>query len=293
MPSIRSKLIHWALKAVRFNKKFKSKQAYALALEDSSHSRDALPPPNTSSLIATRVLDGSVIELASPSSKSNLRIMYLHGGCYTAGIDAIHWNFLKQLIQLTHCSITVPLYGLAPKCNAQVAHEFIGRICSKTEQTSENESLVFMGDSAGAGLALAVTQELKRKNLPLPKALFLLSPWLDVSMQNPNLVDDDAILGIAGLKLAGALWAAPLTVDSPLVSPMFGSLQSLPPLYLYSGTNDLLHPDSQKFVSLLKAAGGTCHFTEAADMLHDYMLLPIPEAALCIKDIAAKLMTLT
>ena len=44
-----------------------------------------------------------------------------------------------------------------------------------------------MGDSAGGGLSLAVTEQLKADGVRLPDELVLLSPWVDVAMDNEQI----------------------------------------------------------------------------------------------------------
>lgn len=44
---------------------------------------------------------------------------------------------------------------------------------------NSSQTVIFGGDSSGAGLAVSVILRLKELNIPLPKGLFLLSPQLD------------------------------------------------------------------------------------------------------------------
>ena len=47
---------------------------------------------------------------------------------------------------------------------------------------------------------------------------------------------------------------------------------------LFSGTHDILNSDAKRFVPLAKEAGVSIDYHEAPGMLHEYPLLPIPEA---------------
>ena len=44
-----------------------------------------------------------------------------------------------------------------------------------------------MGDSAGGGLSLALAEYFKAEGMRLPDELILLSPWVDVSMENEDI----------------------------------------------------------------------------------------------------------
>lgn len=290
MPSVSSRLLEIGLRAMKLNQRFKTAEAFLSALKNPNYGASAKPPQSNRQFTVKTEFERSVVHLIPTQPHSSVMLMYIHGGCYTSGADTIHWNFLKELVLKTHIHVVVPLYGLAPKYDVNHGLEFIGQTYDDMRKSDPKKRVVLMGDSAGAGLALAFTQSIKPATQTLPTQLFLLSPWLDVSMENPLLKDDDAILGIAGLKASGALWAGQEGVQSPKVSPIFGTLSGLPPMHIYVGTRDMLWPDVSKFVSLAKAAGTTCFLTEEMGMLHDYMLLPIPEGKRCIEDLAQKLL---
>jgi epsilon-lactone hydrolase len=49
---------------------------------------------------------------------------------------------------------------------------------------------------------------------------------------------------IPGLVEAGRLYAGELDAAHPFVSPLHGDLTGLAPIILFTGTHDVLHPDS-------------------------------------------------
>lgn len=55
----------------------------------------------------------------------------------------------------------------------------------------EPADLILMGDSAGGGFVLALAQFMKQEEVPQPSQLILLSPWLDLSLSNPNIKEID------------------------------------------------------------------------------------------------------
>jgi acetyl esterase/lipase len=69
---------------------------------------------------------------------------------------------------------------------------------------------VLIGDSAGAGLALAAAQRLRDRTGAQPSRIVLISPWLDLTMSHPDqaaLEADDPVLARPGLLEAGRLRA--------------------------------------------------------------------------------------
>ena len=211
------------------------------------------------------------------------RVLYLHGGAYVGEISSHHWRFLARLVRASRATITVPIYTLAPQA---VATETVAQVAGVQRELG---AAVVMGDSAGAGLALAVAQRLRDTEGRRPEQLVLLSPWVDATMTNPEIAamaPRDPLLGIQALALSGALYAGPDGPAAPPASPINGDLAGLGRVTVLIGTRDLLLPDARRLRDAVEAAGTPVAYVEEPDMLHDWMLLPIPEAARTIEQLA-------
>ena len=93
------------------------------------------------------------------------------------------------------------------------------------------DHVVFAGDSAAGGLALAFAQSLPTLDLPQPVKLVFFAPWLDITLANPAIPDverHDRWLSSAGLSVAGRAWAGTTDLDDPAVSPIYGPMGSRP-----------------------------------------------------------------
>lgn len=223
--------------------------------------------------------DWPVYEL-SPHSVTPVRhVLYLHGGAYINEIDRLQWSLVGRLVQATPARCVVPIYPLGSILGAErtvatvveIAAELIGQVGA--------EQVVLMGDSAGGGLALASAQALRDAHRSCHR-LVLISPWLDVATNQPEqkrIAPRDAILGIPGLVEAGRAYATGLALDDPLVSPLYGDMHGLPPITVFSGTADLLNPDSHRLRAACSAAGVRCELVEAPDSPHAYPLIPTAE----------------
>ncbi|WP_434751036.1 alpha/beta hydrolase fold domain-containing protein [Paenibacillus amylolyticus] len=63
---------------------------------------------------------------------------------------------------------------------------------------------------AGGGLSLALAQYLLEQGLPQPKDIILLSPWLDITLNNPQvlaMIDKEPMLNWEMLVEAGKRYA--------------------------------------------------------------------------------------
>nr|CEG05292.1 unnamed protein product [Fusarium clavum] len=84
--------------------------------------------------------------------------------------------------------------------------------------------------------------------------------------------------------------AADRPVKDPIVCPLYGSVENLPPTILLAGTTDMLCGDARRLKS--KFSGGDAEvasagstetdqllYVEKEDMIHVYAILPTPEGA--------------
>jgi acetyl esterase/lipase len=208
-------------------------------------------------------------------------IIYLHGGSYVAEIVRQHWQFIGYMARHAPANAIVPIYPLAPAGTAETVVPAMADLIADVIGRAAGRVTV-IGDSAGGGLALAATQLLRDTGRALPHALVLIAPWLDATMSHPDqprLARADPMLDLPGLAEAGRTYAAGLGPSHPFASPLRGDLGGLPPITVYTGTRDILHPDS-----LAMAEHAEIHVGQG--MPHVYPLLPMPEGAVARAEIA-------
>ena len=145
---------------------------------------------------------------------------------------------------------------------------------------------MIMGDSAGGGFSLALTQELKADSIDLPSRMILISPWVDVVGGDDALQKYDTFLNNEVLRHIGADWAGDMDVHDPIVSPFYGDMQGLPPTDLFTGTWEVFYTDIVKTYDKMKAAGVDVRLHVKEKMGHVYPLWPCPEGKAARKEIA-------
>ncbi|HBN85613.1 MAG TPA: alpha/beta hydrolase, partial [Clostridiales bacterium] len=143
------------------------------------------------------------------------------------------------------------------------------------------EDIIFMGDSAGGGFVLALAQLVHEKGMPQPRDIIMLSPWLDITMTNPNMPEYEKVdptLGIKGLAETGKYWAGDTDPNHYLLSPINGSLEGLGRMTLFAGTRELLCPDARKLKAIADEQGIPLTYYEYQGMGHVFPFHPTPEA---------------
>lgn len=229
--------------------------------------------------------------------KTELTILYFHGGSYMAEIMQEHWNFLEKVINSTGATVILPDYPLAPKHNYKDVFDMVVPLYNEIVSKINLENLVVMGDSAGGGLALALeekivadTKSLSTQNdseeinqgeigmnqdYKLPAKTILISPWLDVRLENPKINEVkklDKDLNKDTLKLAGIAYAGEDGLNSYLVNPIDGDLSKLKNITIFTGTYDILNPDVHILVQKAEEQGIRINIKEYEGASHIWIL---------------------
>ncbi len=210
-----------------------------------------------------------------------MHIVFLHGGAYVREATALHWRLLRTLITKLNCRISYVDYPLAPKHTYKDTKTMVLKTCEVLQSLYPKDSFVFMGDSAGGGLALALLQTLKKENKNMPQSTVLFSPWLDISMQNPEIEkfkELDLMLSVDELIDDAKSYAGNDDPHTPFVSPIYGEFDGLGDVAVFYGTHEVLMPDCLLLQEKVKDSTSRFVFYEFENMQHDFILLPIPEA---------------
>lgn len=184
------------------------------------------------------------------SKKTNMKILYFHGGSYMAEATSNHWEFIENLVDDTGATVILPDYPLTPKYNYKDVFNMVVPLYKEIQQKVDvSNELIIMGDSAGGGLSLALLEKISQEDIKMPKKTILISPWLDVRMDNTKIEqvkEQDKKLNKEALKIAGLAYAGSDGIDSYLVNPIDGDLSKINNLTIFTGTKDILNPDVYK-----------------------------------------------
>jgi acetyl esterase/lipase len=229
----------------------------------------------------TRVSDvslGGVSTLrvtAAPEPSPRRTIVMLHGGGYVFGTPRAYVALASRFARATGAVVYLPDYRLAPEAPYPAAGDDAIAAYRALLQRHQAESIAFVGDSAGGGLALATLQRARDEGLVLPGCAVLLSPWLDPSGSGASMRDNVAseILILPPTIARCARWyAADRDPAEPGISPLFGSPRGLPPILVQVSANEMLYSDSTRFVERASAAGVAVVAEVEPDLWHVWQL---------------------
>ena len=156
--------------------------------------------------------------------------------------------------------------------------------------------IAIAGDSAGGGLALSCLAAARAAGLALPAAIYLMSPWTDLTASGASYVtraDRDPMHQRSMiLRLAKSYLGAQGDAGDPLASPLFGDLRGLPPLLVQCGGREIIFDDSAALVERARAAGVDARLDVDEEMIHVFQLFgELPEAARALARAGAFLKT--
>lgn len=224
-------------------------------------------------------LDGRPVFEVTPKRTAggslNGHVLYLHGGGYVLDlIPSFHWPAIAKLANTLRRTITVPIYPLAPEHTYREVFPFLLRLYQRILQTHEPRSVAFMGDSAGGSMALALCHAVRDAGLPQPRDAILLSPWMHLALPDPDVpavARIDPLLNADDLRAVAVRYAGGDSLDNPLLSPGIGALTGLPRLTVFTGTHDLLNPDTRAFHRRTLAEGLDIGWHEREGGMHVWM----------------------
>ncbi|MGA4514798.1 alpha/beta hydrolase fold domain-containing protein [Staphylococcus caledonicus] len=217
------------------------------------------------------------------------KILYIHGGYNTLQPSPFHWRFMDKLALNTLYEVVLPIYPKTPEYHVNDTFKAIDEVYESLLEEVDPKHIVIMGDGTGGALALSYVQRLLEQERALPNKLYLISPMLDATMTNHQITEDlvnkDRFVNIEGLQRILNQWSAGDALANPLISPIYGSLQGLPPIVMFGAGREIYYPDMQRLAYLLEEVNQPVRFFEYPKMFHDFALFPIHESHKVIKQI--------
>jgi epsilon-lactone hydrolase len=234
----------------------------------------ALLPRGTA--IAEQTIGGVRAEVVSARNAASQRtVVHFHGGGYCVGSARTARSWAAQLSARTGCRVVLPEYRLAPENPYPAGLDDARAVLAALLAAAKPDSLVVSGDSAGAGLALALLLSRRDAGAELPAGCILLSPWLDLGRDRravPDLVRRDVLLTPDWLDACARAYADPTAWPDGLVSPGRAGHGGLPPLLIQAGADDLLAPDAELLAASAGAALVDVTYTRWPGLWHDFPL---------------------
>ncbi len=246
-------------------------------------------PKNISSIKFS--FDGINAEWIIPQNPLQEKVLlYIHGGGFISGSCLTHRMHVAKFANKCQIRSLVFDYRLAPEYPFPAAVED----CKSAykwllSQGYKPNSIIVGGESAGATLTLSLLLALKADNIILPKAAFSISPVTDLSCNAKsfeyNAKNDVAPMG--SWTVWTNLYIAGNDTKNPLLSPLFGNYEGIPPLYICVGTHEIHFDDCVNVAKVAEQFGVDVTLRIWKNMIHAFPLLSplFPEAKNALEEI--------
>lgn len=195
------------------------------------------------------------MRVGTPASDPAHALLYLHGGAYIVGSPASHRTVTAHLAHAVGAVAHVLDYRLAPEHPYPAAvDDALAAYRALLDGGRPASRIVVAGDSAGGGLALALALRIRSVGLPMPAALGLVSPWVDLTLDGLDETVDDPLLSRGWLEQGAASYAGDER-RRPEVSPLYADLAGLPPMFVHAASDEMFVADIERFVAAAREAG--------------------------------------
>lgn len=205
----------------------------------------------------------------------NSIIIYLHGGSFALGSLQSHRAMVSHISGTLKCQILFVEYARSPEKPFPHGVNDVVNVYKKIIKRNPHASIIFIGDSAGGGLAVSAVFCLKAGNLKLPDRVVLISPWINLRCNTVSFEKRktaDPILTKSLLQEYAAYYA-PGNIDE--ADPSQLQFESFPPAFLLVGSNEVLFDDTKNFYDTIKSIQPTVKMKEYQGQNHVWLLTDI------------------
>jgi epsilon-lactone hydrolase len=170
-------------------------------------------------------------------------LLNIHGGGFNS--DSGSWTESIPIANLTRIKVVAVLYRLAPEHPFPAGLEDVIAVYKELLKTYKPAHIAIYGTSAGAILTGEVAVRLRQLQLPLPGALGIFSGMGDFS-RNGDSWSMYALNGLSGHldppppSVHDHEYTVSTDLRDPVLSPLFASLDHMPPTLFITSGRDLL-----------------------------------------------------
>ena len=206
--------------------------------------------PLPAEVTVTRAVLGGVptAEITVDGVEPRHVVLYFHGGVYVMGDAFLAADLASQVGRRTQAKVISVDYRLAPEHPYPAAvDDALAAYQALLDNGTDPSDIVFAGESAGGGLAVATLVNARDHGLPLPAAAFVMSPYADLTLAGTTMETKrkaDPLLSPESLAARVPDYTSGQDAALGLISPIFADLTGLPPLIIQAGTHEVLLDDA-------------------------------------------------
>lgn len=209
-------------------------------------------------------------------------VMWFHGGGWVLGNVVVYDPVCSFIAAEVGCVVVSVDYRMAPEHRAPVAAEdcvdattWVG--VNGDVLRADTSRMAVAGDSAGGNLAAVVAQVLRDHGDTRLRHQALIYPATDLTMASASIREhpNAAILTKRSMDAFRDHYVpAGHDLRDPLLSPLFGRLDGLPPALVQTADLDPIRDDGIRYAAALRESGVPTRLTNYLRMPHGFAFMP-------------------
>lgn len=228
---------------------------------------------------------------AAEASADNPVVLHFHGGAYVLGSARGSLEYAHRLSAAVGGACYTVDYRLAPEHPYPAAvDDALDAYRGLLATGMPSRQILLSGESSGGGLALALALAIRSAGLPAPAGIFAVCPFADLTLSDPTVrarSGEDPAAHRDSLSLLGASYFQGHEPTDPLVSPLYGDLGGLPPVFLAATEGEVLQSDTTRLADKARASGVDTTLRVTEDSVHVFTLFPfLPETRRTLAEFA-------
>lgn len=235
--------------------------------------------------------------LTPNSDKSNIRlILHIHGGAFVTGDGRTVASGYMAKKLLKHAGAThvlCPQYRLSELPASKTSNPFPAAFQDTltsylwliNDLKISPSDIILSGDSAGGNLSISLLRYIKEfgsdLNIPNPSTALLWSPWINPSDTSGSYVYDNDKYATDYLSPPFTTWgtsayageAGVESLKQPYVTHKYKMFETEVPLFVNTGSGEVLYYDDVEWVKNMKEAGNDVTLDVEEFVPHDILLM--------------------
>ncbi len=254
--------------------------------------------PLPAEVTVTRAVLGGVptAEITVDAVEPRHVVLYFHGGVYVMGDAFQAAGLASQIGRRTRAKAISVDYRLAPEHPYPAAvDDALAAYEALLDNGTAPSDIVFAGESAGGGLAIATLVNARDRGLPLPAAAYVMSPYADLTLAGATMETKraaDPLMSLENLRSRVPDYTSGQDAALGLISPVFADLYGLPPLVIQAGSHEVLLDDAVRLARQAAIADVQVTLDITAGVPHVFQAYhPILDEAAAALDRAGQLLS--
>jgi acetyl esterase/lipase len=221
------------------------------------------------------------------AQKTGPIFMHVHGGGFSiCSVKHTHDLFVSDLARHTGLRCVGIDYRLAPEHPFPLPiDDCVAAYLALLDEGCSPSDIILSGDSAGGNLVIAAVLRLREAGKPLPRALVLMSPWVDLELrgetvdrhEHSDYLCREVLENFVDAYLQGA------DPTQPLASPCYADFADFPPMLIQVGGAEAMLSEVRYLACRAQSHGVAVELQEWPGMIHAWhgfgMVLPEAHSA--------------